>query len=150
ARICLNTYLERNPQDREGARLLLASLGNGPLPERASSEHLVRLYAERADNWDLGSSSATGYRGAELVSSMLYRLIGQTEGLEIIDAGCGTGQVGILIANKARRLVGVDMSGPMLENAKAKSIYHQLYHDDLINVLKANIASFDAVICAAT
>ena len=150
ARLCLNTYLERNPQDGDGARLLLASLGDGAIPERASPDHLDRLYAARAANWDLGVAGATGYRGAGLVASMLHRLTGKTEGLDIIDAGCGTGLVGSVIANKARRLVGVDTSSHMLEKAKEKGVYHQLHQDDLVEVLKRHVESFDVVTCAAT
>ena len=38
----------------------------------------------------------------------------------MLDAGCGTGLCGPLIAPHARRLVGVDLSGQMLAHARER------------------------------
>jgi predicted TPR repeat methyltransferase len=152
AKICFETCLQRDPEDRNGAGLLLAGLGYRPMPERASSVQLDEYYARRANFWDQEAASGerVGYRGADLVSSMLDRLTQDTSGLDIIDAGCGTGLVGIRVAAKARELVGVDASSPMLEMAKKRSVYHRLHRGDLIAFLNDHPASFDALTCAAT
>jgi predicted TPR repeat methyltransferase len=147
ARICLNTYLEREPADPKGARLLLAALGDA-LPERASEGQLRTMYAHRAGFWDRGSASPHGYRGADLVSSALDRFGG--EGLDIADVGCGTGLVGKLVAKRARQLVGIDLSAAMMQKARQKGVYHRLHEGDLIAFLNDHPESFDAVTCAAT
>jgi len=124
--MCFNAYLAGDPEDRQGVRLLLAGLDDGPLPERTSLAQLEEIYRRRANLWDQGAVGPTGYRGHALVAGLLERLNGGARGLDIIDAGCGTGLVGRLVAAKARRLVGVDASRAMLDKAKDKDVYHQL------------------------
>jgi len=150
ARVCFEAYLERDPGDREGARLLLAKLGGTALPERASSLQLDRFYARQAIRWDEKAAGQQIYCAAELVASMLDRLTGATDRLDIADAGCGTGLVGNLVAKKARRLIGIDASSAMLAKAQQKGLYHQLHHGDLVAFLDGHAKSFDAVTCAAT
>ncbi len=152
ARICWTVCLERDPEDRTGARLLLAALGKAPIPDRASSAQLDEFYARRANYWDqvAASGEARGYRGADLVASTLGRVAGDAGQLDVVDAGCGTGLVGELIAKKARRLVGVDASWPMLEKAREKAIYGELHHGDLIEFLNDRPDNFDVVTSAAT
>jgi predicted TPR repeat methyltransferase len=149
ARACLNAHLQSDPEDIQGVRLILASLGDGPLPERASRAQLSRFYALRANTWDAEAKPDNGYRGADLVAAMLDRFAG-TEPLDILDAGCGTGLVGRLVAGRARRLTGVDVSAAMLAKAKDKSVYHQLHEADLVTFLDGHPQRFDAVTCAAT
>ena len=65
-------------------------------------------------------------------------------------AANGTGLVGELVAKKARQLVGIDASAPMLQRAGQKGIYHELRQGDLVAFLDGNAARFDAITCAAT
>jgi predicted TPR repeat methyltransferase len=150
ARVCLEAYLAQDPDDREGARLVLAALGFAPMPARASSTQLDRLYARRAASWDHGAIASSGYGGARLVAEALERLLESETDLDILDAGCGTGLVGALVSRRARRLEGVDMSLPMLAKAEAKGVYHHLHHGDLVAYLRHREAGFDVVTCAAT
>ena len=46
--------------------------------------------------------------------------------LDVLDAGCGTGLCGPLVAPYARRLAGVDLSEGMLAHAKEKNVYDEL------------------------
>jgi predicted TPR repeat methyltransferase len=132
--------------------LLLAALGRGPIPDRASSAQLDDFYARRANYWDqvAASGEARGYRGAELVASTLHRLTASAGRLDTVDAGCGTGLVGTRIAGKARRLVGVDASWAMLEKAREKAVYGELHHGDLVEFLNVRPEDFDVVTSAAT
>jgi predicted TPR repeat methyltransferase len=150
ALVCFKAHLERHPNDEEGIELWLAALGGGPTPERASDSHLDRLYSARASNWDQKAKGETGYFGAELVASMLTRFSNETEKLDIIDIGCGTGLVGSLVAHKAKSLIGVDASLPMLERARAKGLYQHLQHGDLVAFMQEQTERCDAITCAAT
>ena len=49
----------------------------------------------------------------------------------MLDAGCGTGLCGPLIAPYARRLVGVDLSERMLAQARARDVYDELVKGEL-------------------
>ncbi len=150
AKRCFTAHLQRDPGDREGVRLMLAALGGAPIPERASRHQLDQLYARRAAHWDERAGGVLGYRGADLISAMLDRFAAEQDQLDIVDAGCGTGLVGSRVASKARRLLGVDTSQPMIEKARAKGLYHRLHQGDLVAFLNDHPESFDVVTCAAT
>ena len=49
----------------------------------------------------------------------------------IWDLGCGTGLLGLPLKSVAKRLVGVDLSGKMLERAGAKGCYDDLVRQDI-------------------
>jgi predicted TPR repeat methyltransferase len=137
-----------DPLDRYGARLALAALNEGPVPERASDGFIDRLYAICADRWD----SAAGpypYRGAQLVADRVRGGV-RGERLDVLDTGCGTGLVGALMRDRSRRLIGVDLSASMLELARSKNIYDELHKGDLVSFMRARQQSCDVVTCAAT
>jgi len=147
ARVSFDEYLRRDPQDRLGARMCLATLGFEPLPERTPSGLLNDIYLRRAGTWDRGASS---YAGARLVATCLERRSQGATQLAIIDAGCGTGLVGPLVRGQAARLEGVDASAAMLEQARGKGVYDRLHHGDLVAFLVQHPNTWDAVTCAAT
>ncbi len=133
-----------DPHDRYGARLALAALNEGAVPERASDGFIDRLYAICADRWD----NAVGphrYRGAQLVADKV-----NGERLEILDAGCGTGSVGALVRDQSSCLVGVDLSTSMLERARSKNVYDELHKGELTTFMRARSRTCDVVTCAAT
>lgn len=151
ARKHIQTYLERDPKDRKGGRMLLAGLGFGAIPERAPDTLIDSVYARRAASWDQrAAAGARSYRGDALVASMLERLAGQGAGLEILDAGCGTGLVGARIKHRAARLDGIDMSAAMLAQAEKKTLYDNLYRGDLVSLMAGRESRYDAIASAAT
>ncbi len=55
---------------------------------------------------------------------------------EILDAGCGTGLVGVALAAIGHtRLVGFDLSGGMLERSAARGVYAELHQGSLLDRL---------------
>ena len=139
--------LDIDPGDSLGAGLLLASLDRERLPMRASEAHLDALYAKRSHNWDL---EKTYYFGDELVAGALKQLSHESKKLDILDAGCGTGLVGILVRDLATKLDGIDMSSAMLEKAREKNIYDEIHLGDLLSFMADHPKSYDAITCAAT
>jgi predicted TPR repeat methyltransferase len=136
--------LECDPDDRRGARLLLAHLGAGTAPERTPQAHLLSLYETRSRFWDQES----GYFGARLVAQA-YRRHAASADLHILDIGCGTGLVGAAVRDLAARLEGVDISPAMLEKAKAKNLYDGLFEADLAAFMAGRDGAYDAVLGAA-
>ena len=56
------------------------------------------------------------------------RVSSRRRALDVLDAGCGTGLCGPLVAPYARRLVGVDLSARMLDAGRRRdSVYDELY-----------------------
>lgn len=128
------------------ARHALAALGGAPAPARAE-ERWVRLTFDRfAPDFDehlAGLSYAVPDRIAALVPRHPAG-----PGLDILDAGCGTGLCGELLRPAARRLVGVDLSPGMLAKARAKGVYDDLVEADLTAFLEAAPASWDVIVAA--
>ena len=73
-----------------------------------------------------------------------------SERFDVLDAGCGTGLCGPLLAPYARRLVGVDLSTGMLKQAEAKNVYDQLYKVELTAYLRDCPGEFDVIVSADT
>ncbi|MFC5065286.1 class I SAM-dependent DNA methyltransferase [Actinomycetospora atypica] len=108
------------------------------------------LYDEWADSYDEDLNDASqGYVGPRLAAETVARVAG-TDG-EILDAGCGTGLVGIeLAALGATTIDGVDLSPGMLARAKATGAYRRLAPADLSRPLPAPADSYDVVVCVGT
>ena len=65
----------------------------------------------------------------------------------VLDAGCGTGQVGVALKRAGvARVVGVDFSPGMLQKATATGAYDELVQASLTEALPLRPASFDAVV----
>jgi predicted TPR repeat methyltransferase len=91
------------------------------------------------------------YRAPALVGAMLDDAgLEASRSLDVLDAGCGTGLCGPLIAPYARRLTGVDLSGGMLLQAKEKNIYDELLQTELTEYLRGRPEAFDVIVSADT
>ena len=148
ARSCFETHLLHHPDDEDEIAMLLATVGDD-LPERASDRQIDRIYAARADQWDRGAAGAAGYQGHRLVASALDEL-GTPHAGAVIDLGCGTGLVGELLRCRSDRLIGIDLSEPMLAQARRKKLYDELHQADLLGWLARQEAACDVIASAAT
>ena len=91
------------------------------------------------------------YRAPALVAAALEQTgLTPSRQLDVLDAGCGTGLCGPLVAPYARRLVGVDLSDGMLKHAREKNVYDVLVHEELTACLLQDPAAFDLIISADT
>ena len=70
--------------------------------------------------------------------------------LDVLDAGCGTGLCGPLVAHYARRLVGVDLSERMIAQAQARNVYDELVKGELTAYLGGSNGAFDVIVSADT
>jgi predicted TPR repeat methyltransferase len=91
------------------------------------------------------------YRAPALVGAMLDDAgIEASQDLDVLDMGCGTGLCGPLIRKYARRLVGIDLSGGMLNHAKEKQLYDELMQIELTEYLRGQSEAFDIIVSADT
>jgi predicted TPR repeat methyltransferase len=68
-------------------------------------------------------------------------------GAEILDAGCGTGLVGVALAELGHdRIVGIDLSPGMLERSAARGVYSELQQGSLLERLPFDDGRFGSVV----
>ncbi len=142
-------WLERDPGCSEARHLLVACSGERA-PERAPDEFVRGLFDRFASSFD-DSLARLQYRAPSLVVEAARSVVGPPAGaLEVLDAGCGTGLCGSDLRPFARRLVGVDLSGGMIERARGKGVYDALVEAELTAYLAGAPGAFDLVVSADT
>ena len=142
-------WLEEEP-DNPIARHMLAACSGREVPARASDAFVEQTFDSFAASFD-SRLSQLSYRAPALVSEMLAESgVAASKSLDVLDAGCGTGLCGPLIARVARRLVGVDLSAPMIARARARNVYDELVKRELTAYLGDSKAAFDVIVSADT
>jgi predicted TPR repeat methyltransferase len=145
----LEQWLEEEP-DNPVARHMLAACTGRDVPERASNGFIETTFDSFAASFE-AKLARLSYRAPALVAAMVEDCgLEPLHCLDVLDAGCGTGLCGALIAPFARRLVGVDLSEGMLAHAKDKNVYHALVKAELGEYLRDNSEAFDLIVSADT
>jgi|GEM_PF-911836 len=130
---------------------LAASMG-AFLPERADANYVSHVfdgYAARFEDSLLG----LGYRAPGLIlrqfEALLPGLGGACKLRNLLDLGCGTGLVGLVLRDAvAGAIKGVDLSAGMLEAARAKGIYSELQQGEIDAALLAEQEQWHAIVAA--
>lgn len=125
-------------------RYRLSLLTGDPL-DTMPAEAVQSIFDRGADSFD-----AELKRLQYTVPERLRKALGPPGPLaeRVADLGCGTGWCGPLFREGAKRLVGVDLSGPMLEKAKQRGVYDELRQADLHEFLLGEPAAFDLMLAA--
>jgi predicted TPR repeat methyltransferase len=149
ARDIFAKWVKEEP-DNPIARHMLAACSGQDVPARASDAFVETLFDGFAASFD-SKLARLSYRAPELVAGMLTELpIEPSKGLDVLDAGCGTGLCGPLIAPYARRMVGVDLSSRMLAQAEERHVYDELVKGELTAYLRDSAGAFDLIVSADT
>jgi predicted TPR repeat methyltransferase len=142
-------WLEEEPEDPIALHMLAACTGRN-VPARASNAFVERTFDSFASSFE-SKLERLSYRAPALVAAMVGdSALEALKSLDVLDAGCGTGLCGALIAPYARRLVGVDLSEGMLAHAKNKDVYDALVKTELTEYLYDNREAFDLIVSADT
>ncbi|MCA9656148.1 MAG: tetratricopeptide repeat protein [Myxococcales bacterium] len=135
----------RDPDDPIAAHM--ANVGDADPPERASDDYLTREFDGFAESFESVLLDELDYQGPRLVAAALQRTgLAERRGMEVLDAGCGTGLCAGLLRPLAARLTGVDLSGKMLAKARARGSYDALVEAELGAFLLAHPHRFDLVV----
>jgi predicted TPR repeat methyltransferase len=149
AAVVFSEWLKDEPDDPVVQHLYSACSGVG-VPPRASDAYVEKTFDDFAESFD-AKLAHLSYRAPQLVADALRKAgAAPRKRLDALDAGCGTGLCGPLIAPYVRRLDGVDLSGGMLARARERGVYDTLSKGELTAFLEQRRAEFDLVISADT
>ena len=123
------------------------------LRDIAYREAYRRLFDESAPLFEESLLNNLNYRGHLQLHELAERVWqGSRLGLRILDLGCGTGLVGAQFKNWAAggRLDGIDFSTGMLDEARKRGIYDNLYRGDIEQMLGRAGETYDLILAADT
>ena len=142
-------WLKSEPDDPV-ARHTLAAVSGRDVPGRASDGYVQKTFDSFAASFE-AKLAKLHYQAPALVAAALTDTgLPPMRTFDVLDAGCGTGLCGPLMAPYARRLVGVDLSEGMLEHARKKNVYAELVQGELTAYLKDRQSAFDLIVMADT
>lgn len=140
--------LALDPDDLHGAALGLALAGGGPAPDKAPEAYVRQLFDDYADRFDHALVDKLDYCAPQVLAGALARSIDRRGGLDILDAGCGTGLAAPVLKPYAKRLDGVDLSPAMVARAAERSLYDDLAVGELVGALNRRPAAYDLLVAA--
>jgi predicted TPR repeat methyltransferase len=144
-----SSLLDRDPDNPE-LQHMLASFSGEDVPDRASDAYVEKTFDRFAAEFER-KLKGLAYQAPRLIGAALEAAVGPPQGgLDILDAGCGTGLCGPLLRPYANRLTGVDLSAGMLEKAAEIRLYDELIKAELTAFLDGKAATYDVVVLADT
>lgn len=128
------------------ARHIGAAIAGEEADARAPDDYVRQTFDLFAEEFDR-KLAELDYRAPSLLAGLLAEEE-RRSGLDVLDAGCGTGLCAASLRPYARRLVGVDLSDGMLDRARARGLYDELQAAELVGFLADRPGAFDLVIAA--
>ena len=132
---------------------LARSYGNLDIKE------MTKLYDDWASTYDNDVINGEEYKAPPLIAQTILQHLAPSDredgliapSVKILDAGCGTGLVGIYLAKLgAKQVDGIDLSPGMLDIARKTGAYNKLEPADLTNAIDAETGAYDVVSCVGT
>jgi ubiquinone/menaquinone biosynthesis C-methylase UbiE len=107
----------------------------------------VQLFDEWPEAYDRWFTTPIGSLVRKYETELIMKLLGPKEGEIILDAGCGTGIFTLDILSSGSKVVGLDLSLPMLKQAekKLKGYPFQMFLADMLK-LPFPESSFDKAV----
>lgn len=149
ARQAYERYITLQPDDAE-VRHLLTSLRDDATPTRVPDACIQQLYQRFSGFYEDNMCDELGYEGPEHLVAAIDAVMGDRRDLSILDLGCGTGLAGARLRDRASRLVGIDLSPEMLEQARSRNIYDELEVGELTAWLNQTTEKFDLIVACDT
>ncbi|KAK5074551.1 hypothetical protein LTR70_010166 [Exophiala xenobiotica] len=141
-------------QTSDSARLA----GENKYWQRAYASSNVSESRDVYDQWAMEYDqdvSGADYAAPELAAQTVVKLLGDADkdDIKILDAGCGTGLVGLRLRDlqpKGLVIDGLDLSQKMLDIARNTDVYRDLHVADLSQRIALQDDSYDIVVCVGT
>jgi predicted TPR repeat methyltransferase len=145
----LKAWLDVSPESATAKHLLAASQGESSVL-RASDDFVREEFDDFADTFDEKLEKLEYTTPTKLIDLLDRQDIAPNSIDRALDAGCGTGLCGRGIAGFANTIVGVDLSGKMLEQAMRLNVYTELVEHELVAYMCSQPEAFDLVVSADT
>ncbi|HVZ43917.1 MAG TPA: tetratricopeptide repeat protein [Ramlibacter sp.] len=132
--------------DRELNSYYLAALGGNDAPLSSPGGYVQSLFDSYAGEFDSHLVKQLRYDAPGVLAARIA-----AEGRHFrraLDLGCGTGLCGAALAPLCDAIDGVDVSGAMLEKARALRVYSELDQVDVVLALQQARHRYEAVIAA--
>jgi predicted TPR repeat methyltransferase len=143
---------DSDPEDYHGARLQLARLGAGEATPKMTVTYVRRLFDRHATRFEDLLLNRLAYSGPQkLLDAAITATGGRLHVSSMLDLGCGTGLAGMAFRPHVDWLVGVDVSGGMINQAAAKGVYDRLAVSELVQFLAHEadmVAKYDLIVAA--
>ncbi|WP_207476500.1 tetratricopeptide repeat protein [Arenibaculum pallidiluteum] len=137
--------LELDPSNTGSAHML--SVASGEAMEAVPGALVANTFDGYASYYDKDVTEKLRYRVPGLIRRALTDpFYGKRRYQAILDLGCGTGLVGVMVHDVTDFLRGVDVSHNMLMQAVGKEIYHELEEADLTKSLGSDDRLYDGVV----
>ena len=106
-----------------------------------------KLYARWAKTYESDFVENQGYEHPKVIAEIFHAMVPKVK--SVIDIGTGTGLVGLNLTKLRNGIFidGIDISKEMLEVARAKNVYRNLFIKDLTKPVTDTAAPYDALIC---
>lgn len=144
---CYSKAIELGHQT-ESADYMMAAL-TGSNRDSAPHTYVQDLFDSYADNFDNNLTNDLGYKSPDLLKVLATELLGANHQFRnVADLGCGTGLIGSRFRNISNYMIGIDLSGRMLEKADKKGVYDELHRCDIVEFLDDYDGDFDLLIAA--
>jgi predicted TPR repeat methyltransferase len=142
-------WLQKDPGNPIAEHFYAACSGKN-IPERASNSYIENTFDGFSEDFDEHLTSNLSYKVPQLIGGFLTKNFIPEGNLQTLDAGCGTGLCGKVLAPYAKTLTGVDLSTGMLAAAQRLAIYDALIKEEITEFLFKNHHAFDMVVMADT
>ena len=145
----LQAWIQNAPDDPYPHHHLAACTGQ-QVPDRAADAYVASVFDGFARSFDAKLADLS-YQAPQLVADEVMRRVGApAQMLAVLDAGCGTGLCGPLLAPFADTLTGVDLSEGMLRKAAERQCYTHLFQGELVAFLSAQPDAYGLIASADT
>ncbi len=138
--------LRLRPDDEQW--VYLKAVFEGQTPATRPESMTRALFDPYATRFDADMVGALNYRVPQLIAQRVLAHFPERN-INVLDLGCGTGLLGAALGPINGYFVGVDLSLPMMEEAKKHEVYSRLHNVNLLDALDATDANEYEVIVAA-
>jgi len=120
-------------------------LAQGQVPAHVPVELTTHMFDDMASVYDMHMVRHLAYSLPKQVADQLLQIYPNRR-FNLLDLGCGTGLLGASLGAIDGYIMGVDMSGKMLEQAAKHKVYYKFHQVNLLEALAATPANtFEAI-----
>ncbi|MEH6591834.1 MAG: tetratricopeptide repeat protein [Halioglobus sp.] len=150
ATMYLNRALNLNPENLEAIeiRFMLKAL-TGNSTDSIPATYMTNFFDAFATNFEKQLVEVLEYHSPQFLRAAFSKVVPHIDLFSTaLDVGCGTGLCGVAFRDITESIDGVDISEKMLEKAREKRLYRNLWSGDVLDVLTSVEEKYRLVIAA--